>query len=276
MPELQVPAPPPELFVREHRQETTGEVVPLYPLEKIECLAGKGILVYRVDALYPEKGWPQPAQIYALNQVKRIIVEFAGLCSNPLIALGVLFTDKNRLMERFSSLFDKLYETYTIKEEFLCDASRYFYKFLSSFLTDCGFNPEISKAFSLRVAQVVEGDNRYRYRLQDIAGEYRGGSRQEVTRLFNLYVEREDSKGFIALKVGKIINLVELFLLIPKYEKAFIKNSYLIKHMALDDGDYYWANQGGGDTKPQGNYNFKGLSWEERRIPQVPKTYAAI
>lgn len=274
--ELQIPNPPKELFVREHREETTGEVIPLYPLEKIDCISGKGILVYRTEALYPEKGWPQPAQIYALNQIKRMLVEFAGLCSSPFIALGIALTDKNVLMNRFNSLFDKLYETYSIKEEFMCDASRYFNKFLSAFLIDCGFDPEISRNFAFRCAQIVEGDNRYRYRLQDIAGEYKEGAGREVQRLMMLYSEREDGH-LVTAKIRKMVNMVKVLLIIPRYKKAFLKNAYLIKFMAMDDGDWYWANQGGnGKEKPLGNYNYKGLSWEERKVHQVPATYSKI
>ncbi len=281
MEERQIPGPPAELFERQHRHQTTGETIPLYHLDEdrkpscIECLSGKGMFVYRTNAEYPEKGFPTPEGMYALNQVKRLLVIFSRLCFHPLITLGVALMDKNILMSMYNEMFDKLYETHAYKEIFFCDAARYFNKFLSSFLVDCGFNEEISKGFAFRVSQIVEGDNMYRYRIQDIAGEFNkeNNPATEVRRLFGVYSEREETPSMV-LKIKRMVVPLQILLLIPKYREAFIKNSHFIEKMKLDDGDYYWASLAGPwNSKPNGAvYNWRGTTWEERmaQIKQYP------
>ena len=104
--EYRIPEPPKEIFLY-RKDGVLGEGAPIYLLEKIECLVGKGILVHRVGATHPEKGWPTPEALLMLNQVKRSILEFLILLKNPLILLGVILHDKNDLMDRFNSLFLK-------------------------------------------------------------------------------------------------------------------------------------------------------------------------
>ncbi len=276
-----IPKQPPEVFIRK-TNHVAGVTYPAFVLDEqrkpapIEFVEGKGIFVYREGALHPEKGWPYAEQIYAMDIIKRILVELTGMLSNPLLLLGFIFADKNILMRRFNSVFDKAYELPNMYEErFLCDASRYSIKFLSSCLIDCGYNETISRAFSYRISLIVEGDSRYRYVIQDLAGEFDKDAkpRKEIKRLLRIYTEREDAKD-LALKIKRMFNLITLLLLIPKYRRAFIKNSYLIPFMRLDDADFYWADiaaVGNYGIKPKANYNYRGKSFEERMNKPKPK-----
>lgn len=262
-----IPTPPSELFVREKRTLTTGEEVPVYMLEKIDCLPQQGILVYRTGATYPEKGWPTPEAIYSLNQIKKIILEFMGLCKNPFILFGLLITDKNVLMRRFNVVFEKVFEVHVLKEEYLCPAARAFYNFVFAVLKDLGFDEEVSKKFAFNLAQILEYDNAYRYRVQDVMTELNINNSlvKEVAKLTKLWSSRE--KGLVHLKMKQIITPLSYFLYIPKYKKAVLKNLHILKGMKYDAADWYWCCL-------RNDYNYSGISLEERQVGiEIPKCF---
>lgn len=266
-----IPTPPPELYVRKNRNNTTGEKTRAYILEKIDCKTNEGIFVYRVGATYPEKGWPTPEGLFALNQVKRLIREFLELCKNPLIALGVVTYDKEKLMDQFVVLFDKMYEVHTRKMEFLCPASKNFYLFVSNFLKDCGYSKDGSEQFAFRLAQIPEMDDAYRYRLQDLCTSYdpENAPRNEVKRLGEVYIKREHD-GSVKPKIHRIIKLLQIILLVPKYNRAFNNNVKYIKAMSLDEGDKYWCSL-------RSEYDYDGKTYEEKQEglikPQIYETF---
>jgi len=257
--EVRIPTPPPELFVREKRTATTGEQAPIYMLDKIDCVPLQGVLVYRTGATYPEKGWPTPEALYSLNQIKRMILEFMGLCKNPFILLGLLVTDKNTLMRRFNVVFEKVFELHVLKEEFMCPAARAFNNFVFAVLKDLGFEEEVSKKFAFYIAQILEYDNAYRYRVQDVmtALDLNNSLSKEVRRLIELWASREE--GFVHVKMKQIVTPLTYLLYVPKYRRAISKNLHILKDMKYDDADWYWCCM-------RSDYKYGGISWEDRQI----------
>ncbi len=261
----QVPQPPDELFKRDRKQGLLGERAPIYILEKIECTLDKGIQVYRTGATHPEKGWPTPEAVYALNQVKKIIHEFMGLAKNPLVALGLLITDKNTLLHRFNIIFEKVFGAHTIKEEFFCPASRSLYQFLKKVLQELGIDEEIGNTFAYNVSHLIEYDNAYRYRAQDMMSAcnfqaLQKNPRKEVLRLIELWRTREsfDSRG-VTWKMERLVRPLLSLLYIPKYKKALVNNAKILEGMKYDEGDWYWCCM-------RGEYEYGGISWEDRQI----------
>jgi len=263
--ELQVPQPPNELFKKDRTKGLLGERAPIYMLEKIECTLDNGIQVYRTGATYPEKGWPTPEAIYALNQVKKIIFEFMGLAKNPIIAIGLLLTNKTTLIKRFNAVFEKLFGTHTLKEEFFCPASRALYQFLKQALKDIGIDEEIGKQFAYNFAHLIEYDNAYRYRAQDMMtacnfSELQKNPQKEIKRLIKLWGIREsfDSRG-VTWKMERLITPLLYLLYIPKYKKALINNAKILEGMKYDEGDWYWVCM-------RSEYEYGGISWEDRQV----------
>ena len=256
--QAQIPQPPDELFVRQNRKQSAGETVRSYFLEKIECIGGKGIFAYRIGATHPEKCWPTIEGVYALGQVKIVLREFISLCKNPLIGLGVLLYDKNKLMGRFIVIYDKIYEVHVKKMEFLCPTAVATYQFLSNFLIEIGCDKEISEQFAFRVAQMPDMDDAYRYLAQDLATEWEitNNPNKEIDRILHIYLQREKRLGVIT-KIKTPIQLLKLALLIPKYKKAFIKYQHFIKDMKYDEGDWYWVCM-------RSEYEYGGIPFETR------------
>lgn len=274
----QIPQPPDELFVTENVEYSNGEKTRIYFLEKIECIRGKGILVHRVGALYPEKGWPTPEALHELGKVKRLLRESIDLFKFPSLTLGLLFYDKNKLLNQFIILFDNIYRTRSLngakslsrKMEFLCPTAVSMFLFISGFLKDCGYNKDIAEQFAFRIAQIPEMDDAYRYRIQDLASCYepKNAPRKEIKRLGEIYWEREHEYS-ARPKIAKVIKLVELLLLVPKYNKAFKKNAHYITGMALDEGDKYWCSL-------RSEYDYDGKTYEEKQVGlQKPQVYEA-
>jgi len=266
--EVQTPVPPDELYVRERRTATTGERARVFLTDKVEATLDKGILFYHTGATYPKKGWITPEAIYALNQFKRLFMEFLWWLSNPFFALWLVFSNKTKLMQSFNNIFDKIYETYVLKEAYLCPTATHFYRFLASFLVECGYDNQTSHDFAFRLAQIVEADDAYRYLIQDLATEYdvKNSPRSELKRLEGIYIQREERMGVLP-KIRQMMRIVQVALLVPKYKRAFKKHSHLIKGMAYDEADWYWVCM-------RGEYNYGGKSWEDRQIGLVrPQAY---
>lgn len=254
----QIPQPPDTLFVRENRKQTTGETIRGYFIEKIECIGGKGIFIHRVGATYPEKGWPTIEGLYALGQVKMILREFLKLCKSPLIGLGVLLYDRNKLMNQFILIYDKIYEIHVKKIEFLCPTAVATYQFLANFLIETGCDKEVSEQFAFRMAQIPDMDDAYRYLQQDLATEFKStdNPKKEIERIYQIYIQRE-KRLFVAPKVKLPFQLLKMLLLFPKYKKAFIKYQHFIQNMKYDEGDWYWVCM-------RSEYEYGGIPYEKR------------
>ena len=100
-------------------------------------------------------------------------------------------------------------------------------KFVRGFLEGLGLNEELSRNYARIVMMILEFDNAYRYRAQDILGEIEklNNPRKEIKRLFKIYSKREllergNLEWGARAKIRKILLLRHL-LLLPKIKRAF-------------------------------------------------------
>ena len=130
-----------------------------------------------------------------------------------------------------------------------------------------GLDPQISQT----TAHILEYDDAYRYRFQDIINEadlsqLQISPRKEIKRLINIYKQREENQ-VVKDKLEKLITPILYLLLIPKVKKAFIQAIPHIKGIRPDPADLYWMSI-------RNDYLFGGKTYEERSkdVPH-PLTY---
>ena len=113
------------------------------------------------------------------------------------------------------------------------------------------------------VCAVLEHDDAYRYRFQDVLSEldkdaFEDHPIKELRRLNELYWERENEKR---LKIKMAINLATVYLLFNRKLLKYVKEK--VQELDLDEiklsvEDIYW-------TTTKGGYKYMGLTNEERQ-----------
>lgn len=215
-------------------------------------------ILHLEGATYPMKGWYEPQIIAELNNIKAIILRVAQF---PLM---ILLINKEKAMIAFNGIYDKMFH-YTLNEPYLLPAAKGFYTFTSQFLIHIGIDKIIAKQFCFRIAHIIQYDDAYRYRLQDILSETTHAQitskpRQEFLRLIKILEQRTPKGNLVANKLKYVLIPVSYLLFVPKYRKAFINamTEGVLKDMQYDDADRYWA------CLKNDDYLFTGRSVEER------------
>ena len=239
------------------------------PLEYIPYV---GILTHIDGATYPRKGNPLPLSVHFINIIKQLIKE--TLKHKFLI----LFVNKEKLLRSFNTLVNKMFsplllgEEFRPKEEYLCKASFSLMMTIDTFLTSLNMSKDVSREFAYNFALLVEYDDAYRYRMQDIISEsslyeLKTNPRKEVKRLLSILHKRESPGDGTAGKITNLISPLLLLLLIPRFRNAFIRSAPFIIDCKYDDSDRYWACLKGD------NYKFTGRTADERieglEVPKV-------
>lgn len=272
---LQIPQPPDILFEKQKTGHLLNEKSPVYLIEKMELVENFGMCITYKNVPYVKKGFPTPEALYAINQVKKLILEFLKLCKNPFFLIGILFTDKNKLLQSFNVVFDKIFGNQAIKEQFMCRSAFYLAKFVHSATKRLGVDESTAKQFSLNIAQIIEYDDAYRYRFQDLmkeldVGKIKISPRKELQRIFEILLTRsskDDGSGRT-----KIVYLVAFLKIYVIFFKKTIEEIEIIKNCQPDSHDTYWMclrNDG---------YNYFGLSVEERHklYTERPEAYEVM
>ena len=261
MPEvkLQIPSPPDILFEKQKTGHVLNEKSPVYLIEKMEIVEDFGMCITYKGVPYVKKGFPTPEAVFAINQVKKILLEFTKLCKNPLILLGIVFSNKTILCQSFNVVFDKIFSNHKIKEQFMCRSAFNLANFVHSVLLDMKVDNTIAKEFAFNIAQIIEYDDAYRYRVQDVMSElnveaFTKSPRKETKRLVSIFKER--STNFVPQKLHSVMVIVLLSSFFLK--KSFIKNVSFLKQIEPDNHDRYWMSM------RDDHYNYFGLSVEER------------
>ncbi len=133
------------------------------------------------------------------------------------------------------------------------------------FLEEIGFKQIATPAAKIFMC-VLEFDNAYRYRAQDLIGEYRlkEPPRKEIKRLLELLNKRDlPEKGWSTYgKFKKLITPILWLLLIPKFKRAFKKaiEAVDLNKVRFDNNDrFHFAFWRG--------YDYEGKTWAERYEP---------
>lgn len=259
-----IPTPSKEAFVGNNK--LIDEEVITFVAEKIEYVPFQGILIHVKDALHPKKGFPTLEAVFSINQVKSIIME-----SLRYLPILFLFFSKRTLLTTFNNLANKSITPHKIKEIYLCPAAYSTHLFVYTFLIKLDIPQPLALSVALNIAHIVEYDDAYRYRIQDIATEARihdikGSPRKELKRLLAIFSSR--TTDVVHLKIQRLITPLLYLLLIPKYDEAFTSAASHIKGMKYDEADWYWVCTRGD------HYNFGGFTPEHRNsLVVLPQAY---
>jgi hypothetical protein len=271
MPNYEVPTLNKDIYQNDPSKPLGTEDILAYVSDRpLEYVPYQGIILHIQGATYPKKGFPMPESVAAINIIKTILLQATKF------PLTLLLVNKNKLLTTFNQVFDRTFSPYKLSPEYLCPTAYNFHKVVSNFLLELGYDITLSVSFSYNLAHVLEYDDAYRYRLQDILSEttheaLTTNTNQEIKRLVSILEQRTPKGNDVANKIKRLLTPIQLLLLIPHYRKAFKKalTHTILKGMQYDPADKYWAQLKGDD------YLFTGLPYEERTrglaIPQAVK-----
>jgi hypothetical protein len=226
----------------------------------------EGCLAIIENAEQPAYVLPNQDCLYAVNMNKEYI---------KLLAKFAFLRKPQKTLDDFLRFSNKTLFSLKVEKKYMCPASYNTYRFLSQFLYCLGINNSDDIAYNF--AHIIEFDDAYKYRLQDMATECNlinmyNNPRKEIKRLVGVFAERQgwENRG-VTEKIMTLVSPLLLLLLIPKVKYSFINSIPYIEKMRYNKYDMYWLAFKGG-------YNFCGKTREERRkeIKKAPYMYQAV
>lgn len=226
--------------------------------------------VYR-GCLHPEKGFPDPDFVYACGIVKKYLMSVVMTLAMremalPILAFAVLpWKRKMRVVEnalvRFDAFSFPLLEDGFMRHEYLTPCAKEAKTFVTAFFKSLGMSWELSASTGKAFSSLIEYDDAYRYRIQDIACEF---SKEEIMRDPRAAIRkaagivmRRDS--MVPEKFMAFAKLIELALLHPRIKSAFLKamEATWFDQVKADEADKYFCMLKGG-------YAYGGMSEPDR------------
>lgn len=268
--------PPRHIFkygVTETTQVTRErQAVPM--VERIESPEEGGIYLYSKGFLFPSKGWPTPQAAVACNNVKRYLIgqiRFFGLPQIALVIVPIALIFKQVIRQwhsEFCMYSIKVLQPYILRERYYTNFSKQIRVVANTILHE--FLGQTKGRFGEIFATLIEYDQAYRYRLEDIFSETTqekmlANPRKEVKRLAAIFAQREP-KPHLTAKITAMARLLSIALLFPKFKRAFKKAISVIDftQLQLDEADRYYVSN-------LDKYQFFGIPVEARR-----KAYEAM
>ena len=249
-----IPTPSDEIFQNEF--VITGDTAPLYIMEKMETLKNVGTITTYEGIPYTRKGWTHPVSLQILNIIKRMIKE---VLKYPLM---FLLHRKKKLLKSFNEIFDKAYNSYKIKPEYLCRPAYHFGKFLEETLIRIGISSDLAYETAFNLAQIIEADDVYRYRMQDLVGviNFEESSNKNIKRMLQALKEREIDGAVYQ----KIKHLRYFMFLLP--ELPF----YRLKECKMDENDWHWCYFN------SHAYKYGGMNKAIRKLEKFPEVASIV
>ncbi len=222
--------------------------------EKIDASGPYGIYIYYKDLLFPSEGWPFPEALYAVNRVKRtILLLVLSLAQKDLFiaGMGLLLLPwkrKIRMIENFIVQFNRSaqidFDSYYLADNRFCTCCRELRILIQEFLIALGISELAAKFFARNLSMLLEYDNAYRYRFQDVLSETTkeqllNNPRKELARIMQLFVVRDNPDT-----AGKFITFIKLLsygTLHPKVKRALLTAiaAVEVKNLQLSEADRY-------------------------------------
>lgn len=230
-----------------------------------------GIFVDYQGVPFPSKGHVFPEAIYAVCQVKKILMNgLKAIASKDMIfpILGLLISNKKKAIDRFLDSFIDIVDLNILKPYYLKDG--YYSKatievrnFIREFLRELGIDYDKADLFGEMVSLTFQYDNAYYYRLVDIMSEsskerLSQGFPQEVKRLLSIILERDNCLAQIP-KYNALANVLKYIYWIPSVKRAIIRglNAVTFDNWQMDEADKYHMNLYDG-------YKVRGLDFKTR------------
>lgn len=230
--------------IRSLQQNNSSEVTDLWHLTDVKLPAGGGILSYYEGHPYPKKGFPIAETVEKIGNIKKTLWIIASSFSQNkfILVVSVLFFRKNLwdMIWSFLKQSDIALAYHLLLPERYCSCVQEVYR---------AFDPEDSLVRNL-VSMILEFDDAYRYRFQDVVGELNKDNLalnpfKEISRLLLLLAERETYYDHRLKKMWEKAEKLLFILFFSRYirEKVIIFFSRLNpENIKLDEGDRYYAN----------------------------------
>jgi len=271
-----IPYPSPEIFWRNTNSiaQVVAEQQEVFVIDRVEYPESGGIYVYHVGIPYPQKGFPFPEAIAAINVAKRLLISQIRFLATTEVLLSRFFflllpyKRKIKVIEKwlkeFCGTVDTTLEPYYLKENRYSPIASELIKFIDRFLVELGIDYLIAYGTARIFATLIEYDSAYRLRLEDIFSESSKekmleNPSKEFERLLHIFRLRE-VHPLIQDRFASLVKIVSWFLVIPRIKKAFKKalKYTTFSNLQLDEADRYHVLRLGG-------YKFFGESTEARR-----------
>lgn len=235
------------------------EPTTIFMVDHVECPKEGGIYLYYRGCPYPKKGLPFPEAVYSINLVKRIVLLIAQSIA-PYKLLRIKWLEP--ILYTFIRESQQILNNCLLKDSFYCTSAKEFRKLFNIFVQEIGIREDISLELSKAMATLLEYDNAYRYRFQDLMSETTKEKMlkqpiREFKKLIQLAKERD--MNVVAGKTTTLLKLLTLSLLIPKIRKAFKKaiKGIDFEKLQLDEADRYFCLN-------RSDYRFFGEEFEVR------------
>ena len=240
----------------------------------VEAKKGEGQFTEFVGVKYPKKGFPFPEAIYAINQVKRntmmlllslvrkeLILSYIGFA---LIRFKKKISFIENILEQYNRNNDYLLQNVYVKYEYMTPCARALRSFIEDFLIGIGIKKETSQLTAKIFSHMVEYDDAYRYRIQDIFSvvteeEFYSHPSQAIELMVDTIAKRDLNQHNVVPRFKAIGRLMRFSLLHPRVRSAFYSTSewLVFKNLQMDEADRYHC-------LIRIDYNFEGRPYEER------------
>ena len=245
----------------------------LHVVTHIETPEEGGIFWYYEGMKYPRKTNPTPEAVYANDNVKRTLMFFINSFSKKVFFLSFLgfavmpwkmkLKAVEEILIQWIRVADYQLTTFYLKPERYCNFCRELRGIVERFLKLLGFSEYVSVQTAKIFVTLIQYDDAYRYRIEDIFSELSpdmilNRPFKAIKRAVETYSERETDKTIVH-KFKAFGTLISLALRIPRIKRAF-KKSFAeanYENLCLDEIDRY-------HTLIWSVYKFQGISLEDR------------
>lgn len=278
--------PPDDLFAFRNNRANPAELIAnerqtgyiLDPERPIEYPAEGGIYAYHIGAPFPEKGFPDDNATYALDGLKRMTIgTLRALMTkdNILPAIGLILMPKKakvRSLERFIEAYTAgaywWVGPFMWKPQYLSNFGRALYKLIINVLTAYGVSEGAAERFAHVLAYLMDYDNSYRLRTQDLFSEttkekLMADLRGEVKRLLLIFQSRQVGAD-MQDKFRSVAAAISYLTYMPSFKKAML--------FGLEQSDFSMFQYDDSDSYHillRDDYNHKGYTAEERKVQYV-------
>jgi hypothetical protein len=224
-----------------------------------------GFLAHYQGRPYPNKGMQTTGSMEANNTFKRLTIGLVQMVS----------LRPSTILLQYHRLADYLYFPHYLHQRYYNDCSRELFGLVYRFFRYLGFSFDLSYELGRDAASLLQFENGYRFRVEDIFTETTlqkllDNPRAELKRLEQIYVSRETWNGVnsVGQSFRAIFKLLRLALLLPPIKKAFrfalVGSEF--KNFQFDTIEKYWADR-------FREYNFGGEPYGIRQLKQQFKLY---
>lgn len=244
------------------------------------CPESGGLFSHYQSEPYPRKGHTYPEAIEANNIFKKLTIgSLVSLAVPQAILPGIGFLllpwkFKVKWLEKilfnYSRMGEYIQRNHYMKRRFYNVFAKELWSTVYVFLKQIGISAPVAYSCGRIVAHILEHEDAYRARLQDIFTEASQEAliktpRQEIKRLTEIYISRE--KEGLEERILALPKILLALMWIPRIKKIFVETMKQVKFQDLqyDEADrYYVLNRSG--------YEYLGLPVEER-FKEYQKTH---